>query len=394
MNKKILYLGLITTLLFTGCGKQENIDNNTNTENIQTESTENTEETNTTEIPEEKESLFENGVTKEDLEKATVQELNELNIKLFNAAITLDIETLKPYIDEDDYEKLKAISEDDGYRDLFLKTISNNKIYDYQIDNENHYYTIRLNKSYLSNLYYTDVHNQGIDVPDEYYDYTYEDVNALYEKYKDKFIYGLVPLDMDWEEDRDTGKMYLELDSVLGEDVDDLYYSSSLNKYSNYLFGDTGVLLIDQDDKEEIFQNEYKADEKERWLIIENKDLNTWIELARAEEDYDEYKNTHRDLETNTNTEYYLEDIVSNPEMVSALQSWFETLETVRGCYSITFYVPLGDSDLEYSTHGKPLPEDLTILKNLMSSNSNSSYNYFLKEFIESAISNNIITLK
>ena len=131
---KILILTLLVSLL-AGCGNNDNkTTEEKETETISTEITsEDTQETETdelvtdseettTENKEDENTIRENGTFKDDDSLNENEKKHYKNI-IINAVINLDMEVLKEYLSESDYDTFEEINEHPDYKKMYQNTI-------------------------------------------------------------------------------------------------------------------------------------------------------------------------------------------------------------------------------------------------------------------------------
>lgn len=324
--KKILSILLCLCLIFplAACGQDGTNGNNNNKENVSTDNkTENKSDADDSGNNDDEESkiIRENGkLPNNDKDLTEAEKLHYLTI-VMQAAIDLDIETLKIYAkDQEEIDYYQAIIDDPEYKWLYENTIGNIKILP-----ESGYMVAKSTRHIFVN-WYTDMWRQGAKIPEDVDKFSFEEIKSLYAKYYNDAVYVINDI---YTNSYDTylknGYIYFEIDELFRDagygDVQYTLspshhtYNGASNNYAHYLFGTEGTTLdlgYDYIDS--------KKDEKfPIWSIMMEADLDKVVEYFESHGVYDinDVNESDSELYTNTYKLYYKDEL-----MRAKVQEW------------------------------------------------------------------------
>lgn len=226
--KKVLALILaaVMTLCLFGC--------NNNTDNPETKpSTFEEEIENNTPV---ETKPVENGELPEDKENLNLQESEYLRVIITKALLTLDLDTLKEYITEDNYKILEEIASDSTKKDIYLKTIGTAQLLE-----DSNFLLVR-SGSYVFTKWYSDMKAAGT-LPVKLDDLSATDIENIYTNYYLTAPYQLILLTETEENIADGTATFDMTEAFYGIGIFDiaalntdnmLIYMFGQNAYENY----------------------------------------------------------------------------------------------------------------------------------------------------------------
>jgi hypothetical protein len=248
---KILILTLLVSLL-AGCGNNdkeptEQIESETistestsdDTQEVETDEIVTDSEETTTENKEDENTIRENGTFKDDDSLNENEKKHYKNI-IINAVINLDMEVLKEYLSESDYDAFEEINEHPDYKKMYQNTIG--KII-YLEDSDK---VLAINVNQAASSWYTECWKNNAELPKKVSDLTCEEINDIYEKHYKNSGYIMSNIEKrDLKYKFKEGKLIYDVDEIFScvgyPDIHEKLAPgwNEYENYCNYIFGDS-----------------------------------------------------------------------------------------------------------------------------------------------------------
>ncbi|MBQ8806010.1 MAG: hypothetical protein IJZ68_05955 [Bacteroidaceae bacterium] len=253
---------------------------------------------------------------------------------IVNAALKLDIETLKEYAkNEEDLEGYQRILDDPTTKEWFMKTIGTS------VYLESTGEIVYPECEAVFNMWYTDMWLNGETPPEDVTKLSVDELTAIYDKYKDKIPYVMeeVNPEYDCEIYLSEGKIYFDLKDLLGVtsycyDIDDLAptkwsFESPTQHIAAYVFG------YDIDEIDPTFEDALEDGDYSYLMPLMKKDLSllpAYMATIKDQHDWDATPGKDDWYEK------YYQAYIKDEAMRAKVQDWMED-NMVCGFHSYGF---------------------------------------------------------
>jgi len=310
---------------------QDNEDMNNVEDSYDEADTSSENDNNLTEEDVEIVGIRENGQLPENKEDLSDAEISHYLNVVVNAAIDLDMETLKEYIDEDIYSSFESIYNDEEYKAMWQKTIGN------MIYLKDSRYLVGKNINHIVSMWYTDSWKKNIEMPEEAKYFTREQTKEMYETYYDKAFYIAKELG-DYNIELEEGKIRFEIDDIF-EDMGygNIKYDLAPSSWTYEGSGENYAHLLVGEQAENLnLGYDYIYNDGKSFGNLD-------IFLSESLEDDVDYFKTQTKYDINSDSSIYVEwfnHYYLNSETRKIIQEWKnENVIILRDLSSVTAYI-------------------------------------------------------
>ncbi len=268
---------------------------------------------------------------KKDLTRA---EMNHYIGKVMQAIITLDVETMKEYANENSERMIRSVKEDDTYRLVWEKTIGKS------IYLEESHRLVYKDPNFIFASWLTDVYKNGETLRARTKDYSEEEIIAILDKYIDSAPYVTDDLDIEdnFDIDIEEGKIIIDCRDCFNEtpwySLNDVSVPHPISRDSEDLarlaFGEICEVALGFD---YIKNHNFTI-----WEAFVTADLDT---IAAAFDKAPYGMNAEITDETNQLYERVYQTYYKDDERRAKIQKWMdENVIILRDLSSVFFYIP------------------------------------------------------